>query len=84
MSVHIATSESLIDVLDRVLDKGIVFESWVRISLVVGISMVVTEKVCGSFVLSAAEVYEGYGKNSRKRDLIEHVFPYWRRDLWAK
>jgi hypothetical protein len=83
MAVHIATSESLIDVLDRVLDKSIVFESWVRIN-VVGISMVITENICGSFVLSSAAVYEGYGKNSRKRELIENVFPYWRKDLWTK
>jgi len=29
-----ATQTSLIDVLDRVLDKGIVIDAWVRISLI--------------------------------------------------
>jgi gas vesicle structural protein len=29
-----ATSSSLIDVLDRVLDKGIIIDAWVRVSLV--------------------------------------------------
>jgi len=29
-----ATEASLIDVLDRVLDKGIVIDAWVRVSLV--------------------------------------------------
>ena len=83
MQVHVATSESLIDVLDRVLDKSIVFESWVRVK-VVGISMVVTESICGSFVLNSAVIYEGYGKDSRKRELLKHVFPYWRKDWWTK
>lgn len=83
MPVHIATSDSLIDVLDRVLDKSIMFESWVRIN-VVGISMVITEKVCGSFVLSSVAVYEGYGKDSRKRELLDKLLPYWRQDLWMQ
>ena len=33
---------SLIDVLDRVLDKGIVIDAWVRVSLV-GIELVTVE-----------------------------------------
>ena len=33
---------SLIDVLDRVLDKGIVIDAWVRVSLV-GIDLVTVE-----------------------------------------
>jgi hypothetical protein len=35
-------STSLIDVLDRVLDKGIVIDSWVRVS-VVGIDLITVE-----------------------------------------
>jgi hypothetical protein len=35
-------SSSLIDVLDRVLDKGIVIDAWVRVSLV-GIDMLTVE-----------------------------------------
>jgi hypothetical protein len=34
-----ATTESLIEVLDHVLDKGIVIDAWVSLSLI-GISMV--------------------------------------------
>jgi len=36
------TTTSLIDVLDRVLDKGIVIDAWVRVSLV-GIDLVTIE-----------------------------------------
>ena len=38
----------------------------------------------GSFVLSAAEVYEGYGELAEKREMFPHLFPYWRKDLWTK
>ena|SRR5882672_3123733 len=37
-----SSSSSLVDVLDRVLDKGIVIDAWVRISLV-GIDLVTVE-----------------------------------------
>ena len=37
-----AGSSSLIDVLDRVLDKGIVIDAWVRVSLV-GIDLLTVE-----------------------------------------
>jgi hypothetical protein len=37
-----ATSTSVIDVLDRVLDKGIVIDAWVRVSLV-GIDLITVE-----------------------------------------
>jgi len=37
-----AAGASLIDVLDRVLDKGIVFDTWVRVSLI-GIDLVTVE-----------------------------------------
>lgn len=39
---RVSGSSSLIDVLDRVLDKGIVIDAWVRISLV-GIDLVTME-----------------------------------------
>jgi hypothetical protein len=39
---HPATSTSIIDVLDRVLDKGIVVDAWVRVS-VVGIDLITVE-----------------------------------------
>ena len=37
-----STSTSLVDVLDRVLDKGIVIDAWVRVS-VVGIDLITVE-----------------------------------------
>ncbi|MCC7416732.1 MAG: gas vesicle structural protein GvpA [Acidobacteria bacterium] len=37
-----ASGASLIDVLDRVLDKGIVIDAWVRVSLV-GIDLITVE-----------------------------------------
>jgi hypothetical protein len=37
-----ATSASVVDVLDRVLDKGIVIDAWVRVSLV-GIDLITVE-----------------------------------------
>jgi len=80
MSIHIPTSDSLVDVLDRVMDKGIVVESWMHISLH-GLIPVLND--C-SFVLSSAEVYQGYGEDSRKRELLGDLFPYWRKDLWTK
>ena len=43
MSIERASGDSsLIDVLDRVLDKGIVIDAWVRLSLV-GIDLVTVE-----------------------------------------
>src|SRR5882672_5606903 len=39
---RVATGSSLIDVLDRVLDKGIVIDAWVRVSLV-GIDLITIE-----------------------------------------
>jgi hypothetical protein len=39
---HVAAASSLLEVLDRVLDKGIVVDAWVRLSLV-GIDLVTVE-----------------------------------------
>jgi gas vesicle structural protein len=39
---RVSGSSSLIDVLDRILDKGIVVDAWVRISLV-GIDLMTVE-----------------------------------------
>jgi gas vesicle structural protein len=83
MSIHIPISDSLVDVLDRVLDKGIVIDAWVRISLQRS-TLELNSLTNGNFVLSSAEVYEGYGEHSRKRELLSDLFPYWRKDLWTK
>jgi len=39
---RVSTGGSLIDILDRVLDKGIVIDAWVRVSLV-GIDLMTIE-----------------------------------------
>ena len=44
---------SLIDVLDRVLDKGIVIDAWVRVSLV-GIDLITVE---ARIVVASIETY---------------------------
>lgn len=48
--------DNLVDVLDRVLDKGIVVDAWVRVSLV-GIELVTVE---AHIVIASIETYRGY------------------------
>ena len=50
------SGSSLIDVLDRVLDKGIVIDAWVRVSLV-GIDLVTVE---ARVVVASIATYLGY------------------------
>jgi hypothetical protein len=47
---------SLIDVLDRVLDKGIIIDAWVRVSLV-GIDLITVE---ARVVVASIETYLRY------------------------
>lgn len=49
---------SLIDVLDRVLDKGIVVDAWVRISLV-GIDLITVE---ARIVVASIDTYLRYAE----------------------
>jgi hypothetical protein len=51
-----AGGSSLIDVLDRVLDKGIVIDAWVRISLV-GIDLITVE---ARVVVASIDTYLRY------------------------
>ena len=51
-------SSSLIDVLDRVLDKGIVIDAWVRLSLV-GIDLVTEE---ARVVVASIDTYLEYSE----------------------
>jgi gas vesicle structural protein len=51
-----AGSRSIIDVLDRVLDKGIVIDAWVRLS-VVGIDLLTIE---ARMVVASIETYLNY------------------------
>lgn len=59
MPVERATGgSSLIDVLDRVLDKGIVIDAWVRVSLV-GIDLITVE---ARVVVASIETYLKYSE----------------------
>lgn len=82
MELRSAPLESLIDVLDRVLDKGIVIEAWTRMYL---LNVVSTNWLVHATVsLQSVEVREGYGEDARTRELFSDLFPYWRKDLWTK
>lgn len=66
------SGSSLIDVLDRVLDKGIVIDAWVRVSLV-GIDLLTVE---ARIVVASIDTYLKYseavgitGPVSRPREL---------------
>jgi hypothetical protein len=53
-----AGGTSLIDVLDRVLDKGIVIDAWVRVSLV-GIDLITVE---ARIVVASIDTYLKYAE----------------------
>jgi hypothetical protein len=53
---RVSGGSSLIDVLDRVLDKGIVIDAWVRISLV-GIDLITVE---ARVVVASIDTYHKY------------------------
>lgn len=56
----------LIDVLDRVLDKGIVIDAWIRVTLA-GIDLLTVE---ARAVIASFETYLKYAENLARRDLI--------------
>jgi len=53
-----ASGTSLVDVLDRVLDKGIVIDAWVRVSLV-GIDLITVE---ARVVVASIDTYLKYSE----------------------
>lgn len=53
---RVSGGSSLIDVLDRILDKGIVIDAWVRISLV-GIDLITVE---ARVVVASIDTYLKY------------------------
>lgn len=55
---RISGGSSLIDVLDRILDKGIVIDAWVRISLV-GIDLITVE---ARIVVASIDTYLKYSE----------------------
>src|SRR5689334_7813118 len=60
------SGSSLIDVLDRVLDKGIVIDAWVRVSLV-GIDLITVE---ARVVVASIETYLQYAEAIRRTGTI--------------
>ena len=68
---------SLIDVLDRVLDKGIVIDAWVRVSLV-GIDLITVE---ARIVVASIDTYLKYSEAVGQvgTGLQAHRPPRWRR-----
>src|ERR1041385_3348937 len=64
-----ASGSSLIDVLDRVLDKGIVIDAWVRVSLV-GIDLITVE---ARVVVASIDTYLKYSE--AERQVAPHVPP---------
>jgi gas vesicle structural protein len=58
-------TSSLIDVLDRVLDKGIVIDAWVRVSLV-GIDLITVEaRVVVASIATYVQYSAAVGETSR-------------------
>ena len=72
-----AGGTSLIDVLDRVLDKGIVIDAWVRVSLV-GIDLITVE---ARVVVASIDTYLKYAEavgasSAAARPTLEAQRPY--------
>jgi hypothetical protein len=72
-----AGGTSLIDVLDRVLDKGIVIDAWVRVSLV-GIDLITVE---ARVVVASIDTYLKYSEavavaGAAARPAVEAPRPY--------
>ena len=88
MRALVANTDDLISVLDRVLDKGIVLDSWARLSLQEsGLISVDARVPSGSRIsVESSAVYVGYGtRGTWREDLgLEDLFPFWRRELWSK
>jgi hypothetical protein len=78
----IPNTDDLISLLDRVLDKGIVVDSWMHLSLF-GCDLTSTGSKIS--VVSSA-VYVGYGKRGTWREDLEldDLFPFWQRQMWSK
>jgi hypothetical protein len=84
----VANTDDLISLLDRVLDKGIVLESWARLSLQEsGFGGADSRIPSGSKIsVESSAVYVGYGKRGTWREDVEleDLFPFWQRELWSK
>ena len=81
MAPLIPNTDDLISVLDRVLDKGIVVDASIQMSLF-GCDLIATD---AKISVASSAVYVGYGKiGTWRHDLdVEDLFPFWRRELWS-
>jgi hypothetical protein len=61
-----ATASSLIDVLDRVLDKGIVIDSWLLVS-VAGIDLI---SVDAQIIVASIDTYLKYSNDAASRERL--------------
>ncbi len=68
---RVSGGASLIDVLDRVLDKGIVIDAWVRISLV-GIDLITVE---ARVVVASIDTYLKYAEAVSASALVARPQP---------
>jgi hypothetical protein len=82
MELHVPITEDLISVLDRVLDKSIVIDSWICFGLEGTDLRVADARAC----VASSAVYVGYGKEGSWKEGkdLEDLFAFWRRDLWTK
>jgi hypothetical protein len=86
MSLHVPISEDLVSILDRVLDKGIVVDSWIRVMLQGSEVRTEQRMVDAHASVVSTAVYLGYGEQAHWEEdkRMQDLFPYWRRDLWSK
>jgi hypothetical protein len=88
MQPLVANTDDLISLLDRVLDKGIVLESWARLSLQEsGFGSADSRSPSASKIsVESSAVYVGYGTRGTWREDVEleDLFPFWRREFWSK
>jgi gas vesicle protein GvpA/GvpJ/GvpM family len=82
MNLHVPINEDVISILDRVLDQGIVVESWVRIGPQGADLVVADARQC----TASSSVYVGYAGRGSWQQIhgLKELFPYWHRDLWTK
>jgi len=73
-----AGNSSLIEVLDRVLDKGIVIDAWVRVSLV-GIDLVTVE---ARVVVASIATYLQYSEPLGAPAVFPSIASALRGDAW--
>lgn len=82
MNLHVPISEDVISILDRVLDRGIVVDSWIRVGPQAADLIMADSRHC----IASSSVYVGYARGGgwKQINALKELFPYWRRDLWTK